>query len=66
MSVLETVLPSDFHENLKKAYEAYLILEDNEEDEKAQDTLEKCDDMFYENENIFNLLLQTYADTIRL
>ncbi len=66
MSVFETVLPSDFKDNLTKAYEAYLILQGNEEDENAQNTLEQCDNWFYGNDEKFHLLLQMYADTIRL
>ncbi len=66
MAVLETVLPSDFKQNLKTAYDAYLILESNEEDENAQSTLEQCDGWFYENDEELNSLLQAYAETIQI
>ena len=64
MSVLKTVLPSAFKDNLTKAYEAYLILEGNEEDENARNTLEQCDNWFYENDEKINFLLQAYTKTI--
>ena len=41
------------------AYKAYLTL-----DEKAEDILEQCDDVFYENEEDINRLLEACADII--
>ena len=66
MMTLETVLPLRFKENLKKAYEAYLILEDKGEDEQAEETLEQCDDVFYKNEAELNHILKAYADKVKL
>ena len=66
MSSLENVLPSHLYKNLQKAYKAYLILEENEEDEKAEKTLEQCDDVFYENEEQINLILQEYANKLEV
>ncbi len=66
MMLLETVLPSKLKENLKRAYKAYLMLEDKEEDEQAEVALEKCDDVFYENEETINHILQEYADKLKL
>lgn len=57
MSELQIILTPILSENLKKAYKAYLILEENEEDEKAEEILEQCDDIFYENEEQINHLL---------
>lgn len=66
MMVLETVLPSMLKENLKNAYEAYLILEGKREDARAEETLEQCDDVFYENEAELNHILKEYADKVKL
>ena len=52
LSVLEQVLPETHKANLKRAYEFFLILEENEDDEAATEALEKCDDVFYEYEQI--------------
>ena len=66
LTALETVLSSKLKENLKKAYEAYWILEDHEEDEQAEAALEQCDDVFYENEEEINCTLKEYADRVNL
>lgn len=66
MSALGQVLSVELNTNLKKAYQAYLILEKNEDDEKAEEALEHCDDVFYENEEQINHALEKYASAIEL
>lgn len=66
MSILETILSAKFKNNLQKAYQAYLVLEEKEDDEKAEEVLEQCDDVFYENEEELNHILEMYASTIEL
>ena len=66
MSELQIILTPILRENLKKAYKAYLILEENEEDEKAEEILEQCDDIFYENEELINHLLEQYANELEI
>lgn len=66
MSALEQILSEKLNNNLKKAYKAYLVLEEKEEDEKAEETLEQCDDVFYENEEEINPALEEYAAKIEL
>ena len=66
MSVLETILSEELKTNLKKAYEAYLILEEKEDDEKAEEILEQCDNAFYKNEEEINITLKEYASRIEL
>ncbi len=66
MSALEQILSKKLGTNLKKAYKAYLVLEENEDDEKAEETLEQCDDVFYENEEEINYALEEYASKIEL
>ena len=66
LAVLERILPVKFSENLQRAYKAYLALEENEDDEAAEATLEYCDNIFYENESEINALLEEYAAKIKL
>ena len=66
ISALTNILPQKFISNLQKAYSAYLVLEEKEEDETSEEILEQCDDMFYENEEEINRLLEEYAAKIQL
>ena len=66
MSVLVNILPPKLISNLQKAYEAYLVLEEKEEDEKSEEILEQCDDVFYENEEEINRLLEEYEAKMEL
>ena len=66
MSALEEILTPLLRENLQKAYKADLILEEKEDDEKAEEVLEQCDDVFYENEEQINHILQEYANTLEI
>lgn len=66
ISALEKILSAELKNNLNKAYKAYLILEKKEEDEEAEETLEQCDDVFYEKEEEINRLLEEYACQIEL
>ena len=64
MSALEQILSEKLNSNLKRAYKAHLVLE--EDDEKAEETLEQCDDVFYENEEEINYALEEYASKVEL
>ena len=66
MSALETVLSAKLKNNLQKAYKAYLVLEEKEDDEKAEEIMEQCDDVFYENEEEINHILEQYSAKIEL
>ena len=66
MSALEEILTPLLRENLQKAYEAHLIFEEKGDDEKAEEVLEQCDDVFYENEEQINHILQEYANTLEI
>ena len=66
MSALETILSKKMNTNLKKAYKAYLVLEEKEEDEKAEEILEQCDNVFYELEEEINHVLEEYASKVEL
>ena len=66
ISALETILSAKLNNNLQKAYKTYLKLEANENDEKAEEILEQCDNLFYENEEEINNTLESYAEKIEL
>ena len=66
MSALENILSDKLIDNLHRAYKAHLIVEENEDDENAEEIIEQCDDMFYENEEEINNKLQEYAYKIQL
>lgn len=65
MLTLETILPLKFKQTLEKAYKAYLIFEETE-DEKAEEILEQCDLFLYENEEEINHILEKYAAQLEL
>ena len=58
MSALEEILTPLLRENFQKAYKAHLILEEKEDDQNAEEILDQCDDVFYENEEQINRILQ--------
>ena len=66
MAALERILPTELKDNLHKAYKAYLVLEESEEDETAEAILDECDNVFYENEQEILRLLKEYASKIEL
>ena len=66
MSTLSSILSDKLVDNLNRAYKAHLLLEENEDDEKAEDIIEQCDALFFENEEEINCKLEAYADTIQL
>lgn len=66
MTILKTILSDELVDNLHKAYKAHLVLEENEDDEKAEEIIEDCDNVFCENEEEVNRKLEAYADKIQL
>ena len=64
--VLESILSQNMKDNLRKAYAAYLILEEKEEDEEAEEILGHCDNVFYENEAEIGCILEEYAATMKV
>ena len=43
-----------------------MVLEEKEDDEKAEEIMEQCDDVFYENEEEINHILEQYSAKIEL
>ena len=66
METLETVLSPKMQRNLQDAYNAYQIWTDSVTDEKAEATLEQCDNIFYKNEEEINCILKEYAASMEL
>lgn len=62
MSALEDVLSAELTNNLQKAYNAYLILEEKDGDETSEEILKECDCIFFENEEEINRILENYAE----
>ena len=63
LETLYAMLPSKLKSNLKKAYEVYLtITEENEDD--VEEILDDCDDIFYDNEEVIRKILEKYASTL--
>ncbi len=61
MSVLEAILPENLTENLQKAHWAYTVFE---EDERAEEIMEQCENTFDENAEKINQLLEEYANSL--
>lgn len=66
LSALAQVLPAKLNRNLQEAYQAYLRLEANNEDEAAEELLEQCDEVFYESECEINRILEDYAELMEV
>lgn len=64
MSGLNSILSDTLKENLKTAYEAHLLLEQDETNEEAEAVLEKCDDVFFQNEKDINAILEGFCKQI--
>ena len=66
MAGLEKILTSVLKDNLQNAYKAYLAIGKADVDEKSEEILEQCDDIFYENEEQINCLLKEFANTLEI
>ena len=64
ISELERVLPPILKINLLKAYKSYLVLQENADDEKAEEAIEASDEVYYENEESINRILEEYSEKI--
>ena len=66
LSVLSEILPMKLKEHLYTAYNAYLCLEKDEDDEKAQGVIESCDELFMQNEQDVTDILEKYCENADL
>lgn len=63
---LYTILPGVLTDNIQSAFKAYIELEQDKNIEKNEESLEKCDDVFYENEEMINSILESYCKKIEI
>ena len=61
LSVLENILPLKLKANLQEVYKAYLNSDTN-----IGEIAEHCDNVFYENEEEINFILQSYSAEFKL
>lgn len=61
MSELKRILSPRLRNNLNDAYSAFLALEKSEDDETAEEVLNKCDDVFFKNEEEINRILKEHS-----
>lgn len=61
ISALSEILPQFLSENVRKAYQAHLILEQDDSDENAESTMRKCDGIFFENEHLITEILEAFS-----
>ncbi len=66
IAALDTVLPNELKKNLKRAYKAYLASEESGDDDAADEVMERCDDVFYEQESDIERLLKEYAAKLEI
>ncbi len=58
---LNGILSQVHKDNLETAYKASLLLKQDEENEEAEEILEECDNIFYENEEEINSILKAFC-----
>ena len=61
---LNDILSQVHKDNLETAYKAFLLLKQDEENEKAEDELNECDNVFYENEEEINCILKAFCNDL--
>ena len=61
ISALSEILPQALTENIREAYQAHLILEQDDSDENAESTMRKCDGIFFENEHLITEILEAFS-----
>ena len=66
MAVLKTILSEKLKCNLETAYKAFRILQEKEEDEKAEEILSRCDDIFYDSHAEMDGILEAYAAKVEM
>lgn len=66
MASLCSILPDILKDNVHKAYQAHLILEQDETDEYADSVIKNSDEVFFENEPLILNILESFSDKIVL
>lgn len=60
-----SILPQTLSQNLQNAFKAYKEYGNTDED-RMDEILDGCDDLYYENEEAINELLNEYAKTMKV
>lgn len=66
IGVLMNNLPPVLKENLRNAYDCYIRLENECDEENDEKTIIECDSVYYKNEKLIKNVLQEYANTLNL
>lgn len=61
IDALCTILPGVLTENIQTAFKSYIELELDKNIDTNEEILEKCDDVFWENEEMINSILENYC-----
>lgn len=55
------ILPDILKDNIQTSFKSYIELEQDKNIETNEEILEKCDDVFYENEEMINGILERFC-----
>lgn len=64
ISELERILPQALKSNLLIAYKSYFALREKADDKKAEEIMKTSDEVFFENEESINRILEDYSEKI--
>lgn len=60
------ILPDILKDNIQTAFKSYVELEQDKNIETNEEILEQCDDVFWENEEMINSILESYCKKIEI
>ncbi|MBO5334019.1 MAG: hypothetical protein J6B37_07915 [Clostridia bacterium] len=66
IEILCAILPDVLKDNIQTAFKAYIELEQDKNIDTNEEILEKCDDVFWENEEMINSILESYCKKIEI
>lgn len=66
IEALCTILPGVLTDNIQAAFKAYIELEQDKNIEANEEILENCYDVFWENEEMINSILESYCKKIEI
>ncbi|MBO5396182.1 MAG: DUF4375 domain-containing protein [Clostridia bacterium] len=66
IKALCAILPDVLKDNIQTAFKSYVELEQDKNIDTNEEILEKCDDVFWENEEMINSILESYCKKIEI
>ena len=66
IEALCAILPDVLKNNIQTAFKSYIELEQDKNIETNEEILEQCDDVFWENEEMINSILESYCKKIEI